>query len=358
MTSDLAIFAARLRDFISICEADSAFAPGTMESAPAGVEFNSRALALFALQFRRNPAYRKFCEARRAFPDSVAHWSRIPAVPAAAFKDLELTSLPAGERATVFHSSGTTEQRPGRHLHSAESLAVYEASLWPWFRRHLLPDLTPDTSHLTLLAPPPAQAPHSSLVHMFATVWSSAFRRTARSESPEGGTANNPFMADIAADGGWMLDCERITLALRRSVEDQRPLVLLGTAFSFVHLLDHLAERDLCFELPPGSRVMETGGYKGRARALPKAELHALISARLAIPPSHIVCEYGMSEMSSQAYDSEVRGAKGDVRSGDRSSEFMRAISAKFRCRSAFPDSKSGKKSTVQSPKGFSKPRA
>ena len=51
---------------------------------------------------------------------------------------------------------------------------------------------------------------------------------------------------------------------------------------------------------------METGGYKGRSRSLPKRELHALISQALGIPRDHIVCEYGMSELSSQAYDRAV----------------------------------------------------
>ena len=80
------------------------------------------------------------------------------------------------------------------------------------------------------------------------------------------------------------------------------PVALLGTAFSFVHLLDFLVGKKFHFKLPPGSRVLETGGYKGRSRELPKAELHALITERLGIPPIHIVCEYGMSELSSQAY--------------------------------------------------------
>jgi hypothetical protein len=78
---------------------------------------------------------------------------------------------------------------------------------------------------------------------------------------------------------------------------------LLGTAFSFVHLLDHLVESGIRWELPAGSRVLETGGYKGRSRSLPKKELHALIRGRLGIPETHIICEYGMSELSSQAYD-------------------------------------------------------
>jgi hypothetical protein len=67
--------------------------------------------------------------------------------------------------------------------------------------------------------------------------------------------------------------------------------------------LDYLVARDRRVELSAGSLVMETGGYKNRSRALPKAELHALITERLGVPRENIICEYGMSELSSQAYD-------------------------------------------------------
>ena len=71
-------------------------------------------------------------------------------------------------------------------------------------------------------------------------------------------------------------------------------------------IIDDLARRGRRFELPPGSRAMETGGYKGRSRSLQKAELHSLITHHLGIPSANIICEYGMSELSSQAYDSPV----------------------------------------------------
>jgi hypothetical protein len=95
--------------------------------------------------------------------------------------------------------------------------------------------------------------------------------------------------------------------------QSANPVLLLGTAFSFVHLLDYLAENDLRFQLPAGSRVMETGGYKNRSRAMPKAELHQLITERLGVPPSHIICEYGMSELSSQAYDSRIQNPESRI---------------------------------------------
>jgi hypothetical protein len=48
---------------------------------------------------------------------------------------------------------------------------------------------------------------------------------------------------------------------------------------------------------------METGGYKGRSREVPKARLRAMITRLLGVPDPNIVAEYGMSELSSQAYD-------------------------------------------------------
>ena len=82
-----------------------------------------------------------------------------------------------------------------------------------------------------------------------------------------------------------LLTWRRRVESLRKASASGQPLLMLGTAFSFVHLLDHLAGRDLRFELPPGSCALETGGYKGRSRSLPKSALHALISQRLGIPP-------------------------------------------------------------------------
>ena len=89
---------------------------------------------------------------------------------------------------------------------------------------------------------------------------------------------------------------------MRQFAQSKQPVLLVGTAFSFVHLLDYLAAQNLRFQLPLGSEVVETGGYKGRSREMPKRELHALITDRLGIASGQIISEYGMSELSSQAY--------------------------------------------------------
>ncbi|HKS36543.1 MAG TPA: hypothetical protein VJW76_05100 [Verrucomicrobiae bacterium] len=253
-------------------------------------DFGELALSLFALQYGSVPAYRNFCDIRHVTPGSVADWKQIPPVPARAFKEFDLTSLSAAERTHAFHSSGTTGQKPGRQFHDAASLACYEQSLVPWFRAHLLPDEPPEIG-LVVLTPSPADAPHSSLVHMAETI-----RRSFNWRFSE-------FVAGVDADNAWVLHSEVGVETLRGAQGSGLPVLILGTAFSFVHLLDHLAAGDRDVRLPDGSRVMETGGYKGRSRMMPKDELHELIARRLGVPPSHIVCEYGMSELSSQAYD-------------------------------------------------------
>jgi hypothetical protein len=50
--------------------------------------------------------------------------------------------------------------------------------------------------------------------------------------------------------------------------------------------------------------VFETGGYKGRSRVVSKDELYEMIQSRFGISENQIISEYGMSELSSQAYDS------------------------------------------------------
>jgi hypothetical protein len=294
MIKTFADFAAHVREFIH-------FAAGHERTSPPVAQFEELALSLFQLQFAHNPAYRRLCEFRGVEPKAISRWQEIPAVPASAFKELELTSLAPDERTTVFLSSGTTTQSRSRHFHNAESLAIYEASLLPCFERHLLADVSElvdeqllgpmDKLPFLALTPPPAAAPNSSLVHMFDSVSRALASR------------DSLFVGHVDANGSWTLDIDATLFVLRKSMCANRPLVLLGTAFNFVHLLDHFATNNIRYKLARGSRVLETGGYKGQSREVPKAELHALVAKHLGIAPEYIVSEYGMSELSSQAYD-------------------------------------------------------
>ncbi|HWD18644.1 MAG TPA: hypothetical protein VHB20_05150 [Verrucomicrobiae bacterium] len=252
--------------------------------------FNRLALELFTLQFEHVPVYQSLCRRRGATPGSVKDWKEIPALPTEAFKEFEVTSLPAAERATVFYSSGTTAENRSRHFHAAASLRIYEVSLLGWFGRHFLPDSAALT--LILLTPGRAAAPHSSLAYMFDTIAETFPWRTVATAGL------------VGADGAWEVDAAQVERAARESAG---PVAIMGTAYGFVHLLDKVGR----LPLPPGSRALETGGYKGRSREMSKVELHELMRRRLRLAESHIISEYGMSELSSQAYDRTVGGSGG-----------------------------------------------
>ena len=102
-TSELASFAARLR--LSL-RASTWGTRTPFDCAPntPGEDFERLALELFALQFKHNAPYRRLCEARGVEPANVPHWAEIPAAPTSAFKELDLTCLPAAERMTFFQS--------------------------------------------------------------------------------------------------------------------------------------------------------------------------------------------------------------------------------------------------------------
>ncbi len=247
--------------------------------------FEALARDLFAFQFAHCEPYRRFCEGRGRTPSTVAAWREIPAVPTGAFKELPLRSFPASRGAHTFRTSGTAASSRGAlHL---DTLALYEASLLPSFRRHVLPHLAAgERATLRILAPSPDEAPDSSLSHMFGALLREL---------------GSPLSGFDVADGSLRL------AALLRAFDGPEPIALCGTAFALVHLLDALEGDSLRFALPPGSRVMETGGFKGRARELSRDALYAAIEDRLDVAPERCVNQYGMTELGSQFYDSVLR---------------------------------------------------
>jgi hypothetical protein len=108
--------------------------------------------------------------------------------------------------------------------------------------------------------------------------------------------------------GGWYvhadeLDVDAFVAAVGRARQDGVAVCVATTAFALVALLDALAERGADLALPAGSRIMETGGFKGRTRVVERSTLYREASARLGVPIGAIVAEYGMTELSSQYYD-------------------------------------------------------
>lgn len=228
-------------------------------------EFNALACALFTYQYGRNTPYRLLCESYGILPEAVRRWQDIPAVPSLAFKSFELSCVLPGQAAAVFHSSGTTGPSTSRHFFDLTALALYETSLRQGFH-DAIPHCPPT---LWALMPPPETAPHSSLSHMLGALGAQRF-----------------FWDDDAA----------LATAL---AENTQSVALFGTAFAFVQFLDNT---NFPCPLPPGSLLIETGGFKGRTREVPRDEFYSLLTSRFAVPLEACFSEYGMSEMASQFY--------------------------------------------------------
>jgi len=252
-------------------------------------QFNAEAKELFTLQFESNLPYRRYCEFVGVSPKQIESWTQIPALPTTTFKEYEVTSIPEAGRTLFFQSSGTTSGNRGRHYHFQQSLRLYECSLLAWFRIRVLANAKRRFRILSL-TPPLELTPNSSLVHMFETI------------GREHGSSQNLFVGTVAADGGWQMDCGAAAKFIDASRTSGEAVLMLGTAFNYVHFIDALAERNLNVKLSPGSHVLETGGYKGRSRSIPRSQLHSDLSRILGVEPSQIITEYGMSELSSQAY--------------------------------------------------------
>lgn len=257
-------------------------------------EFGWLALAVFRYQYLRNEPYRRFCDRRGATPETVARWTDVPAVPTDAFKAAPLVCGDPATAVATFRTSGTTRGRERRGTHLFPDLSLYDAALREGFRAALLPE----GARLPVLSliPHPRTAPDSSLSHMAGAV------------ADDLGAAGGGWFVD--PDGG--IDVEGVERALEEARRTERPVCVVGTSLALLHLLDALRERGSTFDPPAGSRLMDTGGFKGRSRDVTRGELYAEVEARLGIPAAWCVNEYGMTEMSSQFYDGVAGSADAD----------------------------------------------
>jgi hypothetical protein len=247
-------------------------------------QFNALALRIFSYQLSANHVYRGYFEASRM--PAPGHWKQLPALPAAAFKRAEVRSFPVEAIRTWFQTSGTTEGNTG--FHYFETLELYDKAIIPPFKHYLLPDT--ERMRMEFLTPTPAEMPHSSLVHMMETV------------RQKFGTPDSSYHVS-----GTTVNMETLAASLHDAANRQQPVFLLGTAFAFVSALEEMSRRNLRFNLPFGSRIMETGGFKGRVREIRRGEFYPVLSEAFGIPSFNIVNEYGMTELSSQFYDRSLR---------------------------------------------------
>lgn len=246
--------------------------------------FEALALEIARFQTRHSPGFARLV-ARSG--KSLDRLDAIPAVPADAFRVARVAVHPPELDVVRFVTSGTTANERGTH--ALRTTQTYEC-LSLLHGRAALISHPPGPRTVVLLAPEPSEPPSSSLGFMMA--------RFAREFD---GRAERWL---VRPDG---VDVAELASAVKRARARGEPVLVLATAFALVAALDALGGASLA--LPPGSAVMQTGGFKGRTRALEPAALYRAVAEAFTVDEAAIVGEYGMTELTSQLYEGTLPGA-------------------------------------------------
>lgn len=245
-------------------------------------QFNELALYLFAYQYKNNLPYQQYCRQKGMTLRTVKTWKQIPSVPVDAFKEFSLSCIDPDKAERVFMTSGTTQGVQGKNYHP--TLEIYDLSMKVHFKERFMGDH--ERIEMGILFPTEEEMPNSSLAHYLAFALE------------EFGTENSAyFMGD---DG---LETESLIKKLEHFEQSTEPYALLGASYSFVHILDELAKMEKTFKLPPGSRILDTGGFKNKSREMDLDDFYSRLCRFFGVERENCINMYGMTELSSQFYD-------------------------------------------------------
>lgn len=225
-------------------------------------DFERAALELFRFQSKQCAPYREWLQAIDFDPSSVKRSAEIPMLPIELFKHREVY-CGEGTPEQVFTSSSTTGK--GLSRHAMASLEHYEQIFTRAFEHFYGPA---EQWSLYALLPNYLEREGSSLVYMV-----------------------DRLIRRCGSGGFYLYDHEALLETMAR---DPKPKILLGVSYA----LWDLAEK---YPTPlKETIVMETGGMKGHREEIAKKELHRILCEAFEV--EHIHSEYGMAELTSQAY--------------------------------------------------------
>lgn len=260
---------------------------------PSGLEPRPINLAIDLLEYQRqyHPLYGRYCRlhGRETRGTTLLDY---PPLPVESFKRADICPFDANLVTAEFYSSGTTEGV--RSIHKFRDPGLMLRSIVYTFTTLVSGALHPKSRVFSLM-PSSQDNPHSSLGYMIDELM-----RILGSEG------SGHFFSMSSG-----LDVAGLSAALKQASADEAPVHLMGPAFSYVEFLDATAGQN--FHCAPGSCLLETGGYKGRVREIPKSELRDMLSERLGIPRRSIYGEYGMCELSSQGYEISALNTRGEL---------------------------------------------
>lgn len=230
-------------------------------------EFTRIALETFSNQYNHIPVYRQFCDLLGRDPEAVNCIEDIPFLPIEFFKTHRVYN-PNFTAEIIFSSSGTTGTSLSRHF--VTDRLLYRKSFETAF--HIFYGAPSEFCILALL-PSYQERPESSLIYMVDYL----IRKS--------GNPNSQFLKGTSSE---------IIAKLLQLDRGEKPVLLIGVSFALWDLAEHFPEK------LRNTRIMETGGMKGRRKELVREALHEILKTGFGV--SEIHSEYGMTELLSQAY--------------------------------------------------------
>ncbi len=245
------------------------------------------------LQYQRetNPVYARYCDVCGVCGDG-SHLMDWPPLPVECFKRSDVSAADAEHAQATFYSSGTTTD--ARSVHRFADVGLMQRSIIYQYGNLIGRSIMPETRILSLM-PSYEDNPNSSLGFMISYFITAV-----------GGPKSACYF-----NMNTGLDIPALCAALEDAQTAGVPVHLMGPAFAYVQLLDALGDRK--FACAPYSALLETGGYKGKTREVPKNELRDQLAAKLGIDRRRIYGEYGMCELSSQGYELCALNAPADL---------------------------------------------
>jgi hypothetical protein len=266
--------------------------------APMPEPFDSLAVNLARFQAAHVAGYARLCASRGVDPQAITRAGQAPAVPTDAFRFARVFAFDDAVATATFRTSGTTVGARGAH--PLRDVATYDAGALAFARTVL--SRGAESATVLVLGPSATEAPDSSLAHM-CTLFAESLVAAPPFPPPFPSDAPSFFVEDgrlrVAAFE------QRVASHARRSGSARdAPIILLATSFALVHWLD--AVGDAVVALPPGSRIMQTGGFKGRSREVSAPELRRAVARAFAVDERAVIAEYGMTELSSQFWEATL----------------------------------------------------
>jgi hypothetical protein len=254
--------------------------------------FNDYALRLFALHYDSNQIFREFCDAKKVHPGDIDRWEDVPMVYNDVFKTHIVVSFPLENAVMAGLTGGTTSlTQRGRIFRDEDGKRLVFAANRTMTGAYLFPDFEEGKRcRILILAPSPELAPSMGMA-----IGIDQTRKTF-------GTPDSMFLL-----GKTGIDIKVLLKALRESEASGVPVALIGATSAYVYFFQACRRKKMAFCLPPGSRICDGGGYRGRFGPVSREDYYAMAEEILGIPESHCVNVLGEAETATNLFDDALR---------------------------------------------------